>query len=130
MTIKQLIAAFICILSPIQALSSDSECIAVAIYKEASGEGLLGERSILDVIQQRMKDRHKTACQVIKEPGQFSWNTSSISATKKQLTRYRFVSSIPPVVKGARYFHNRKISKPKWARKMPVKAVIGNHVFY
>ena len=119
-----------CILSPLQAFAKDSECIAVAIHKEASGEGLLGERSVMDVIQQRMKDKRKSACQVIKEPGQFSWDTTEIIATKKQLTRYKFVSSIPPVVKGARYFHNKKISKPKWARKMPVKAVIGNHVFY
>ena len=117
-------------LSPIQAIASDSECIAVAIYKEASGEGLLGQRAVYDIIQQRMKDKHKTACQVIKEPGQFSWNTSSISATKKQLTRYRFVSRIPPVVKGAAYFHNKNINKPSWARKMKVKAKIGNHVFY
>ena len=121
---------FACILSPLQAFAKDSECLAVAIHKEASGEGLFGQVAVLNVIQQRMKDKHKTACQIIKEPGQFSWDTSSISATKKQLTRYKFVSSIPPVVKGARYFHNKKISKPKWARKMPVKAVIGNHVFY
>ena len=77
-----------------------------------------------------MKDKHKTACQIIKEPGQFSWNTSSISATKKQLTRYRFVSRIPPVVKGATYFHSKNIDKPSWARKMKVKAKVGNHVFY
>ncbi len=127
--INHLLIAFICILSPIQALANDTACMAVAIHKEASGEGLFGEKAVLDVIQQRMKEKHKTACQVIKEPGQFSWSTENISPTKKQLTRYKFVASIPPVVKGARYFHNTSVS-PKWARKMKVKAKIGRHYFY
>ncbi len=125
---KYILIAFICTLWPLQAFSNESNCLAVAIHKEASGEGLFGQRAIVDVIQERMKEKHKTACQVIKEPGQFSWSTENISPTKKQLTRYKFVASIPPVVKGARYFHNTSVS-PKWARKMKVKAKIGRHYF-
>ena len=126
---KYLLIAFICTLWPIQALSNDEACLAVAMHKEASGEGLLGQRSILDVIQQRMKDKHKTACQVIKEPGQFSWDTTDVKATKQQLTRYRFIAKIPPVVHEARYFHSVK-ARPSWAKKMRVKAKIGKHLFY
>ena len=76
-----------------------------------------------------MKDKHKTACQIIKEPGQFSWDVSQIRPTKKQLTRYRFVSKIPTVVKGATHFHSINV-KPTWAKKMKVKAKIGRHYFY
>ena len=129
MRAKYLVIAFICTLWPIQALSNDEACLAVAMHKEASGEGLLGQRSILDVIQQRMKDKRKTACQIIKEPGQFSWSTENISPTKKQLTRYKFVSKIPSVVKGATHFHSISV-KPSWAKKMKVKAKIGRHLFY
>lgn len=111
------------------AYTEDEKCIAVAIYKEASGENVFGQVAVMDTIQQRMKDKHKTACQIIKEPGQFSWGTSNIKPTKQQLTRYRFVSRIPPVVEGARYFHNASV-KPSWTRKMKVKAKIGRHVFY
>jgi len=128
---KQLITmAFICTLWPLQALSRDIDCLAVAIHKEASGEGLLGQRSILDVIQQRMKDKHKTACQIIKEPGQFSWDTTDVKATKQQLTRYRFVAKMLPVVKGATHFHTSKIIRPSWAKKMKVKLTLKNHIFY
>lgn len=126
---NKLLIAFICILSPLQALANDTACMALAIHKEASGEGLFGEVAVRDVIQQRMKDKHKTACQIIKEPGQFSWDTSEIKATKQQLTRYRFVAKMLPVVHEARYFHNRNV-KPSWAKKMRVKAKIGKHLFY
>lgn len=129
MRAKYLLIAFICTLWPLQSFSRDVDCLAVAIHKEASGEGLLGQRSILDVIQQRMKDKHKTACQIIKEPGQFSWNTEEIKATKQQLTRYRFVAKMLPVVHEARYFHSVK-ARPSWAKKMKVKAKIGRHLFY
>ena len=129
MRAKYLVIAFICTLWPLQSFCSEAACLAVAIHKEASGEGLLGQRSILDVIQQRMKDKHKTACQIIKEPGQFSWNTEEIKATKQQLTRYRFVAKMLPVVHEARYFHSVK-ARPSWAKKMKVKAKIGRHYFY
>jgi len=126
---KYLVIAFICTLWPLQSFCSEAACLSVAIHKEASGEGLLGQRSILDVIQQRMKDKHKTACQIIKEPGQFSWDTTDVKATKQQLTRYRFVAKMLPVVKEARYFHSVK-ARPSWAKKMKVKAKIGRHLFY
>jgi len=129
MRAKYLLIAFICTLWPLQSFCSEAACLAVAIHKEASGEGLLGQRSILDVIQQRMKDKHKTACQIIKEPGQFSWDTTEIKATKQQLTRYRFVAKMLPVVHEARYFHSVK-ARPSWAKKMKVKAKIGRHLFY
>lgn len=125
----KLLMALIYILSPIQALANDTACMALAIHKEASGEGLFGEVAVRDVIQQRMKDKHKTACQIIKEPGQFSWDTSEIKATKQQLTRYRFIAKMLPVVHEARYFHSVK-ARPSWAKKMKVKAKIGRHLFY
>lgn len=127
---KQLITmAFICTLWPLQALSNDEACLAVAMHKEASGEGLLGQRAVLDTIQQRMKDKHKTACQIIKEPGQFSWDTTDVKATKQQLTRYRFVAKMLPVVHEARYFHNVK-ARPSWAKKMRYVGRVENHYFY
>lgn len=127
---KQLITmAFICTLWPLQSFSRDIDCLAVAIHKEASGEGLLGQRAVLDTIQQRMKDKHKTACAIIKEPGQFSWDTADVKATKQQLTTYRFVSKMLPVVEGAKYFHRKNI-KPSWAKKMKVKLTLKNHIFY
>lgn len=126
-----LITLFICMLWPLQSIASDAECIAVALYKEASTEGLLGKRAVMDTIITRMKASGKSACQVIKEPNQFSWVNSQrpIKATKEQLTTYRFVSKMKPVVEGARYFHNKSV-KPAWVKKMRVKLKIKNHYFY
>ena len=111
--------------------SSEIHCKALSLYKEAATEGLLGKKAVLDVIQTRMHESGKTACQIIKEPHQFSWVTKDTKfvATKEQLTTYRFVSKMPPVAKGAKYFHNHFV-KPAWAKKMKVKLTLKNHVFY
>lgn len=129
---KQLITmAFICTLWPLQALSNDAACIALTLHKEAATEGLLGKKAVLDVLKTRMNESGKTACQIIKEPNQFSWVTKDTKfvATKEQLTTYRFVSKMPPVAKGAKYFHNKSV-KPSWAKKMKVKLTLKNHIFY
>lgn len=116
----------------LQAFANDTSCMAITLEKEASGEGLLGKRGVLDVIQTRMKESGKTACQVILQPNQFSW-TKDIetfpSPSKKELTTYRFVSKMKPVVEGAKYFHRKDI-KPSWAKKMKPKLKIKSHVFY
>lgn len=129
---KQLITmAFICTLWPLQALSNDAACIALTLHKEAATEGLLGKKAVLDVLKTRMSESGKTACQVIKEPNQFSWVTKDTKfvATKEQLTTYRFVSKMKPVVEGAKYFHNTSM-KPSWTRKMKPKLKIRRHIFY
>lgn len=130
---KQLITiAFICTLWPLQSFSSDASCIALTLHKEAATEGLLGKRAVFDVIKTRMKESGKTACQVILQPNQFSW-TKGIetfpSPSKKELTTYRFVSKMKPVVEGAKYFHRKDI-KPSWAKMMKPKLKIKSHVFY
>jgi len=129
---KQLITiAFICTIWPLQALSNDAACIALTLHKEAATEGLLGKKAVLDVLKTRMNESGKTACQIIKEPHQFSWVTKDTKfiATKEQLTTYRFVSKMPPVAKGAKYFHNKSV-KPSWAKRMRVKLKVKNHYFY
>ena len=129
---KQLITmAFICTLWPLQALSNDAACIALTLHKEAATEGLLGKKAVLDVLQTRMNESGKTACQIIKEPNQFSWVTKDTKfvATKEQLTTYRFVSKMLPVVKGATHFHT-SYSNPKWRKHMKFVGRIKHHLFY
>ena len=126
------ILLFICILWPLQSFSSDASCIAVTLTKEAATEGLLGKRAVYDTIITRMKESGKTACQVIMQPNQFSW-TKDIETfphpSKKELTTYRFVSKMKPVVEGATHFHNLKV-KPSWSKKMKPKLKIESHIFY
>lgn len=105
------------------------QCLAVAIYKEAGSEPEAGKRAVLDVIRTRMKKRKKTACQIIREPKQFSWNTAHIAPTKDMLLMLKRVDKMKPVVYNAQYFHNISVS-PRWSWNMPVKAKVGNHIFY
>ena len=123
---------FICLLWPLQAVSNDAACIAVTLTKEAATEGLLGKRAVFDTIITRMKESGKTACQVVMQPNQFSW-TKDIetfpSPSKKELSTYRFVSKMKPVVEGATHFHNLKV-KPSWSKKMKPKLKIKSHIFY
>jgi len=126
------IILFICLLWPLQSFPSDTACIAVTLTKEAATEGLLGKRAVYDVLRTRMKESGKTACQVIMQPNQFSW-TKGIGTfphpSKKELTTYRFVSKMRPVVEGATHFHNLKV-KPSWAKKMKPRLKIKQHIFY
>jgi spore germination cell wall hydrolase CwlJ-like protein len=50
-------------------------CIAVAVYFEARGESMLGQRAVAEVILNRVADPRwpETACEVIKQKNQFSF---------------------------------------------------------
>ena len=108
----------------------EAHCKAITISKEASGEGLLGMRAVLDTLETRIQQHHSSCIKEVSLPGQWSWYKKGISlkATHKQLTAYERVSRIKPVVK-ATHFHNKKY-KPKWRLKLKFVKQVGNHVFY
>lgn len=112
----------------------ETHCKAITISKEASGEGLLGMRAVLDVLETRMKQNNSSCVKEVSLPGQWSWYSSqtkkgiSLKATNKQLTTYNEVSNMKPVVR-ATHFHNKKY-KPKWRLKLKFVKQVENHVFY
>ena len=108
----------------------ETHCKAITISKEASGEGLLGMRAVLDTLETRIHMNNSSCIKEVSLPGQWSWYKKGISlkATQKQLTAYERVSRIKPVVK-ATHFHNKKY-KPKWRLKLKFVKQVGNHVFY
>ena len=108
----------------------ETHCKAITISKEASGEGLLGMRAVLDTLETRIHMNNSSCIKEVSLPGQWSWYKKGISlkATHKQLTAYERVSRIKPVVK-ATHFHNKKY-KPKWRLKLKFVKQVGNHVFY
>ena len=108
----------------------ETHCKAITISKEASGEGLLGMRAVLDTLETRIKKNNSSCVKEVSLQGQWSWYKKGISlkATQKQLTAYERVSRIKPVVK-ATHFHNKKY-KPKWRLKLKFVKQVGNHVFY
>lgn len=85
-----------------------------------------------------MTETNKSACQVVFKRKQFSWASSWKYNIKETQLFIPLVNSILDKRKSKKYnpinathFHAKNMKrKPKWARKMMVVAVIGNHVFY
>lgn len=119
---------------PIEALKrppSESECMAMAIYREARGESLRGQKAVLDAIHTRMRQRHLSACEVVMEYKQFSGLKKYMlfDIPKEALTNYENVVKLPVVVKDCAYYHATYV-RPEWANKMIICKQLGLHIFY
>lgn len=103
-------------------------CLATAVYYEARGEPLKGQRAVVDVVIHRAWKSGKNFCEVLTQKQQFQW-------TKKHAMRYDLdtlldeVAQHPRVLKNENFlfFHSTSV-KPIWAAKMSCKK-IGNHYF-
>lgn len=62
----------------------DVNAVALAVYHEARGEPKRCQILVASVVTNRMDDRGKTARQVVKEPGQFSWYGKRKKVTEKE----------------------------------------------
>ena len=127
--------SFLLLVSPLAyTYDAEAHCKAVTIHKEASGEGLLGMRAVLDTLETRIKKNNSSCVKEVSLRGQWSWYSSfakkgiSLKATHEQLTAYERVSRIKPIVK-ATHFHLVSV-KPRWAKKMKFVKKIGKHLFY
>lgn len=111
--------------------SKEDVCIAWVLHSESRGEPLKGQRAVYDVVKRRMVKRNLTACEVVKEPSQFSGYKHGmvLAADEEMLQRLRDVRRIPPVAPYASYFHSKQV-KPSWRTKMKRVLSIGGHVFY
>jgi hypothetical protein len=92
---------------------SDFQCLMWAVYKESRGESVKAQRAVLDTIQHRIEAKKKTACQVLKESGQFPYFKYGIKKVDKEwLTKYLELYNMEPVLKDKRYvfFNDKKFS--------------------
>lgn len=115
--------------------SSDTKCLAEAIYHEARGESHLGKLAVAQVVINRMRSPKfpKTVCGVVYQPGQFSWtrdkrlvrrlDVNTVYVADLALSGEHDLKHFP-----ATYFHNHSV-KPRWNNLIKVK-VIGHHTFY
>lgn len=110
---------------------ADSHCLAWVVWDEARGEPVESRRAVLDAVRERMKQKGKTACEVIAEPRQFSGYKLSYvqQVDENMLTMYEEADRIKPQVRGCAYFHATYVS-PSWASKLTKCATINKHVFY
>ena len=121
----------------------EQQCLALAMYWEARGEGARGMQAVGSVILNRVADNRfpNSACQVVRDGGevppcQFSWWCDGKSDRPRDFQAWQGAMSIADDIlhgkrrdptRGALYFHSTTVS-PKW--RLQRVARIGNHVFY
>lgn len=116
---------------------SELYCLAHVVYHEARGEPLVGQEAVAHVLLNRARDSKKALCEEAYAPQQFTDikktvpNTRSpawLNAIRVALTTINGAS--PDPTEGAKWFYAPKVvSKPRWAKGMPVQKKIGNHIF-
>ena len=171
MTLRQVLVLFLAVhsivlmesLPPASSLTpeyilKEQQCIQEALWYEARGESKEGIRAVLEVIQNRVKEKNTTFCAIIHAPKQFSYRNhlkagqimqDKPKTAKGVKTAYNtgadetkgyvqdlafnavvggFKGSMESVVM---FYHTITLKKmPQWAKKYQKVATIGNHVFY
>jgi spore germination cell wall hydrolase CwlJ-like protein len=132
--------------------TSEVNCLALAIYKEARSEPFKCQQAVAEVILNRKAhpEYPDTVCKVIKQPGQFSWwvnseanlrllqgsteglNTLDLSAYQeaKQIALRAYTGLLEgnPALQDSLYFATLHTSN-KWIKKKKVKMLCKNHKF-
>ena len=130
-------------------LAAESQCLAEAMYYEARGEGIDGQKAVAEVVLQRTRNRNygNTVCLVVYEgiePGrldcQFSfacdgsrerpkeepiWQATKLLAEKIMTGQ----SKLAGMTRQAVAYHSVDVT-PYWSASMAKTVQIGNHVFY
>lgn len=115
--------------------TSDDICLAWVVKDEARGESQRGQKAVLDVVMKRMETRKLTACEVVKQPKQFSGYKQGTelrlheNVSEEDLTKLYELYRMEPVVKNSEYFHAEYV-KPAWRKKYERIKQIGKHIFY
>ena len=130
------------------ALGTEQACLAEAMYYEARGEGMDGQKAIAEVILQRTHDGNypKTICGVVHEGAkrhtgcQFSYTCDGSLTRPKNAVAWRRVRELAGnIMQGAvrlGYLTGRATNfhavdvQPIWAGTLIRTAQIGNHIFY
>lgn len=127
---------------------TDLACMAVAVYHEARGESIKGQRAVASVVLQRtmVPDRWgRTACDVVR-PVQFTfmqgdqygdpttWTYASIRNPAAWETALRVALTITfqgpdAYLQGADHYHTTQVF-PTWRLAMDMTEQVGNHKFY
>ncbi len=125
--------------------SRPAECLALAMYWEARGEGTLGMQAVGSVVLNRVAHRKfpDSVCGVVFQGGetppcQFSWWCDGKSDRPANATQWRhavrtaeklLANRRTDQTRGALYFHTASV-RSQWHRRQRPTVRIGNHLFY
>ena len=126
-------------------LKQEQDCLALALYWEARGEGRSGMMAVGWTILNRVRshDFPATPCAVVRQGGerppcQFSWWCDGKSDRPRDrytwnqalLVAARLLTDPPPdPTAGSLYYHATHVY-PRWSRSLTRTVRIGSHVFY
>jgi N-acetylmuramoyl-L-alanine amidase len=114
-------------------------CAVGAIYHEGRGESLLGQAAIMHVIMNRVRSPlyPDTVCEVVWQPGQFSFTEDGRSDRMTDLPAIEQAVDIALAVSrgkikdptgGALHYYAQDKVKPRWARH-GWRLILGDHTF-
>jgi len=116
---------------------SETHCLAMALHYEAGNQGYVGQKAVADVVLNRAKAWKKSVCQVVWQPGQFSFLNGKkiapkfpqkyLALARNLLTEHHNGRRIDST-KGSKWFFTIA-SENYLTKKLQVVAVIGNHKF-
>ncbi|WP_230482064.1 cell wall hydrolase [Sphingomonas sp. Leaf21] len=121
-------------------------CLANAVYYEANGEPLAGQRAVAQVVLNRLRHPRfpKTVCEVVYQGSerptgcQFSFTCDGSLARAPNPARYKIAMGVAnaaldgwvSVAAGqATHYHTLYVF-PKWAPELLKLGVVGHHIFY
>jgi spore germination cell wall hydrolase CwlJ-like protein len=120
----------------------DLFCLAKNIYHEAGVENELGMFAVAQVTINRVRNINypDTICDVVMQPGQFSWTSNPDRRwthpsganweTSKRIARQVIKEGYRvPALQSAIFYH-ADYSKPSWRNPNAVVAHVGSHIFY
>lgn len=114
----------------------DINCMTDNLYHEARGEPESGQRGVVQVVLNRMKDKRwpSTVCGVIYYPSAFSWvyenPTIDDRALWEQLKLKVIVWMSEPMTWWEANHYHADYVDPYWNKDMQRLAYIGDHIFY
>lgn len=116
-------------------------CVALAVYKESTGESFLGQVAVAEVIRNRVYDRMKSPCEVVSEEHQFDgitkyvvgskpWVKDPVNWIKAMIAAelvFEYKASIPQC-EVPTYFFRSEVNK-EWTRRVVHTCRVGDHIF-
>ena len=113
-------------------------CLATAIYFEARGENLMGQRAVAQVVLNRVQDPRypDTVCGVVWEPKQFSFTHDGKPEKMYEVeARETAMQVAEEALQGnglnitSTHYHSNKV-RPYWKTHYKLDGRVGNHYFY
>lgn len=114
------------------------ECLTEALYFEARGESVSGQRAVAEVILNRVDHPAfpNSVCKVVNQSGQFSYKGGNLrmrdraAANRANRIAQEALAGAPrSLTNGATYFHTTGV-RPSWSKRFTRTTKIGAHIFY